>query len=65
MPIRTNCTDLSYATEQELSRVIVSMHPHKEHPAMYRVKSLIIRAGWAYFKGLCSIENKQKEMHNV
>lgn len=50
---RTTDIDLSYAAEQELSRVIVSLHPHKEHPAMYRVKSLIVRAGWAYFKGLC------------
>jgi hypothetical protein len=56
MPKRTTETDLSYATEQELSRVIVSMHPHKEHPAMYRVKSLIVRAGWAYYKGLCARE---------
>ena len=56
MTRRTTDTDLSYETEQELSRVICGLHPHKHNPATYRVQSFIIRKGWAYFKGLCSRE---------
>ena len=63
MPLRTNFTDLSYATEQEISMAVVSLHHHKQHPANYRVKSLIIRAGWAYFKGL--LDREKGELQNV